>query len=218
MALSNDAISQRIRRFTNDVERGLTLYNTLVSNGYTAAPDSDTATPLRQPDRRDVAQFIFFEIAAKYEAFARDMFQFEVRIRLVDSLSRTEFIMGSVDRGLQGVMGWASPKQLSERAEHLFGKKGFLAKLRQHVGDTTYQRLSMAHKVRNHIAHSGTAAYRNALGSMGIPKSARKGCGPGRALIDYPVSASDDDRWFHRFCEAYTEFATTADRKLDVAG
>lgn len=218
MALSNAAITRRIQQFTDDVNRGLHLYSTLVANGYTAETNSDTATPLRQPDRRDIAQFIFFEVAAKYESLARDLFQVEVRIRLVDSLSRSEYIMGTIDRGLQGVMGWASPKHLSERGEHLFGMNGFFAKLKQHIGDTTYQRLSLAHKVRNRIAHSGTDAYKQALGAMSIPQASRQGCGPGRVLIDYPASADADDRWFHRFCEAYKLFAETADSHLDVAG
>lgn len=61
-------------------------------------------------------------------------------------------------------MGWSSPKQVSERACNLFGRNGFFAKLRKHIGDQPYQRLSLAHKVRNHIAHSGTIiGTRNAL-------------------------------------------------------
>ena len=136
MALSNDAIEKRIDAFAVDLNRATSLYTTVVRNGYTATDDAEYATALRQPDRRDVAQFTFFEVAAKYEALARDLFQIEVRIRLVDSSQRAEFIMGNNDRGLQGVMGWGSPKQVSERAENLFGKNGFFAKLKDQMGET----------------------------------------------------------------------------------
>lgn len=40
------------------------------------------ATKLTNPDTRDAAQFIFFEIAAKFEDFAKFMFQVEVRSSL----------------------------------------------------------------------------------------------------------------------------------------
>lgn len=214
MGLTNAAIDKRIGQFTSDLQRAHDLYATLVCDGYTVRDGSEWATRLRQPDRRDVAQFIFFEIAAKYESLARDLFQVEVRIRLVDSPQRAEHVMGSIDRGLQGVMGWASPKQVSRRAVNLFGKQGFFARLQTRLGDTTYQRLMLAHKIRNRIAHSGTSDYTQALATLAVPKRSRKGCGPGRVLIDYPASAGVDDRWFHRFMNAYESFASTAARQL----
>lgn len=217
MALTDSAIDKRINQFTTDIDRAESLYNTIVLDGYTAPDDAEWATRLRQPDRRDVAQFIFFEVAAKFESLMRDLFQIEVRIRLVDSPQRAEFIMGSVDRGLQGVMGWGSPKQVSDRAANLFGQNGFFARLQHNLGDTTYQRLVIAHKIRNHIAHSGTSAYKSVLGQLSVPQRSRKGCGPGRVLIDYPASAAIDDRWFHRFLGAYTDCSAKAQRTLRVS-
>lgn len=216
MALTNAAIDRRVDQFQKDVNRAHDLYARLVDRGYSVEDDSEYATPLRQPDRRDAGQFIFFEVAAKYEAVARDLFRIEVRLRLTDSQQRAEFIMGSVDRGLQGVMGWGSPKQLSDRARNLFGKTGFFARLESHVGTTTYQRLSLAHKVRNHIAHSGTAAYQKALAALRVPKKSRRGCGPGRVLVDYPSTVSKDDRWFHRFIAAYESLTCEAKESLRV--
>jgi hypothetical protein len=216
MALKKQLIIGRIATFNADAERALDLYQTFVTKGYTRADDAGPATRLLQVDRRDAAQFIFFELAAKFESLSRDLFEFEVRIHLADSPKRVKYIMGNVDRGLQGVMGWASPKQLVDRGENLFGKIGFFAKLETHVGAQTYQRLTLAHKIRNRIAHADAEKYRAALATLQIPKSSRSGCSPGRVLVEYPMTASDDDRWFHRFIASYQSFARIAQTKLRV--
>jgi hypothetical protein len=221
VALSKQLIIDRIETFDTDAKRALALYKTLVTDGYTCSNNAQEATRLRQVDRRDAAQFIFFELAAKFESLSRDLFEFEVRIHLADSPKRAEYIMGNVDRGLRGVMGWASPSKLAERAENLFGKVGFFAKLKEHldhVDNTTYERLVLAHKIRNRIAHSGTKEYREALATLQIPSSARKGCSPGRALVEYPRTAAGNNRWFHRFIAAYRSFARIAQTKLRVPG
>lgn len=217
MELTNALIDRRIDQFHRDAQRARDLYSRLVGRGYSVEDDSEWATPLRQPDRRDAAQFIFFEIAAKYEAIARDLFRIEVRLRLTDSPRRADYIMGNADRGLQGTMGWGSPRRLSDRARNLFGVTGFFARLESHVGATTYQRLSLAHKIRNHIAHSGTSAYQNVLTALRVPRRARRGCGPGRILVDYPSSVRNDDRWFHRFVAAYECLTSRARRHLRVS-
>ena len=214
MALKQKHIDDRVKRFKTDAERASQLYEILVRHGYTANDESEFANPLMAPDKRDAAQFIFFELAAKFESLMRDLFQFEARIKIVDSPNRVTYMMGTVDNGVDGVHGWASPKRLKTRAQNLFGKVGFFARLPEHIPETTLQRVTLAHKIRNHIAHSGTTAYRDALSSLAVPARERKGCGPGRLLTDYPKTASNTDRWFFRFVNAYSEFAEIANKKI----
>ena len=214
LALKQKHINDRVETFVSDAQRALQLYQKLVMCGYTAKEDAEYASPLMQPDRRDIAQFIFFELAAKFESLMRDLFEFETRIRIADSPSRVRYMMGTVDGGTDGVHGWASPKRLKSRGENLFGKVGFFAKLTDHIPGSTHQRVTLAHKIRNHIAHSGTKTYRDALSSLHVPASERSGCGPGRLLIDYPSTAAEADRWFNRFVDAYVAFAETAKLKL----
>ena len=55
-------------------------------------------------------QFIFFEIAAKFENYAMEMFQVEVRSRLRITAKRSEYVMGDLDGGLGSKLGWGSQK------------------------------------------------------------------------------------------------------------
>lgn len=213
---SKKAVRQAVDRFEADLDRALALYDTLVKNGLTnSAPD--TPKPLRQPDRRDAAQFIFFEIAAKYEAFMQDLFVIAIRKKYAVSPSRAEFIMGHPDRGLGGVLGWGSAETLQKRARNLFGKAGFLGQLKSTIGEPGFSRLGLAHTLRNRVAHdTGDARqkYRKALAQLGVPAKSRQGAGVGRVLTDYPVGAPAGDRWFHRFLKAYRRVATKARKKM----
>ena len=157
-------------------------------------------------DRRDVATFIFFEVAAHYESFCHDAFTLEVRKKFAVEPGRAQYLLGSADKGAANIMGWGAPDVIVGRAQNLFGRKGFFSSLELAVGNVVYQRLGYAHKVRNRIAHSGGSAmraYRAILGGLGIPASARKGLGVGRLLMDYPANAATNDRWFARFLAAY---------------
>lgn len=193
-----------IEAMRNDLDRATILFERLAVNGHTKAAGNDP-TLLLQPDKRDTAQFIYFETAAKFEGFCRDAFMLEVRHRLDLMPKRAEFVMGTIDRGLEGVMGWADPKKLQDRAQHLFGKNvGMFARLTDLIGKDKYDRLIQAHIVRNRIAHSGTDKYRTLLNTLQVPRKSRKGTSPGRLLLDYPSgNANANDRWFHRFVACY---------------
>jgi hypothetical protein len=216
VALSKNAVPNRCKQFEADLKRALHLFEVLVHQGQTM-PSGKAARALRQPDKRDAAQFIFFEIAAKFEALIQDLFLIEVRKKLSVSPSRAVFIMGHVDRGLTGVMGWGSVNQVRDRARNLFGKVGFFAHIDTWPGSTAYQRLQLAHTLRNRVAHDtpdARAKYRKALGSLNVPKKSRQGAGVGRVLLEYPLTATSTDRWFHRFLEAYRLVATRARKRL----
>lgn len=123
--------------------------------------------------------------------------------------------MGSSDKGLSGVMGWAAPNVVQSRARNLFGKQGYFARLETHVTKPVYDTLSHAHKVRNRIAHGGPKAvsdYNKILGQLLVPTGSRNGLSVGRLLLDYPNTVAVGDRWFDRFLGAYerviTEFNT----------
>lgn len=218
MPVATNVKRQLVRTMRSEIARAQALYDVFVTNGRTQSTSGQSKS-LRQTDRRDAAQFIFFEVAAKFESFACDAFQLEVRARLDVQPQRAEYLMGNIDRGLQGVMGWAIPTKLRERARNLFGRKGYFARLEDLLGSNVYQRLGYAHKVRNRIAHSGGGAasdYRALLGNLNVPAASRQGLSPGRLLIEYPSTAASSDRWFHRFLQAYENCVTTFNRSLRV--
>src|SRR5262245_7009611 len=110
-----------------EASRARDLYDRMVTNGMTQSAGGQP-TRLLQVDRRDAAQFIFFEVAAKFESFLVDAFEIEVRARLEIQPQRAEYVMGNIDRGLQGVMGWAVPERIRDRARNLYGVNGFFAR------------------------------------------------------------------------------------------
>lgn len=205
MALTQSVIDGLVIRARSNLVRALILYDRFAVDGGTIKPSGDFG-PLLQPDRRDAAQFIFFEAAALFETFCCEAFKIEVRKRFQVSPTRSEYIMGSIDNGLRGIMGWASPTQLQSRGRALNGVAGFFGRLEKNVGNATYQSLSQAHKVRNRIAHSGGKAikdFNGVLAQLGVPQRARKGASVGRVLMDYPLTAPINNRNFHRFIAAY---------------
>ena len=205
MALTQQSIDRLVSRIQNDLDRAESLYVRIALAGATTNDDG-THSALRQPDRRDAAQFIFFEAAAQFETFCNEAFKVEVRYEFEVQPQRAKFIMGNIDRGLVGVMGWASPRVLRSRARALFGKRGFFARMDTRLGDPTYLRLTHAHKVRNRIAHAGGNASKDfnaILNDLGVPPASRRGLSVGRLLMDYPATAVADDRWFYRFIGAY---------------
>lgn len=207
MANVSNAKLAIVQDFDNTRQRAVSLYTTIVANGYTR--NGAATTRLTNPDRRDSAQFIFFELAAAFEDFALNAFQIEVRHRLTVNPQRAIYIMGSIDNELRGVMGWASPTHLQTRARNLFGKNGFFGRLEENITPPTFDLLTRAHKVRNRIAHNGGKAvedYTKILGNLGVPQASRQGLSVGRLLVDYPTGVAATDRWFHRFAAAYDGF------------
>lgn len=206
MALTNAVKNTLITRFQGQINRGRQMYETVVRNGMRqnagAAP-----TNLMNHDKRDAAQFIFFEVAAQFEDFVCEAFRLEVRSRMGVPPRRADYIMGNADRGLDGVMGWGAPKVVRERAMHLFGEKGFFGQLIVHLTEAQYERLIHAHIIRNRIAHSGKKArkaYVDILGQLNVPQPQRQGLGVGRLLSEYPAGAAHiNDRWFHRLLGSY---------------
>jgi hypothetical protein len=160
-----------------------------------------------------VAQFIFFEIAAKFEDHAKFMFQVEVRSRLRITAARSEYVMGDLDSGLNNKLGWGSPQRLKERGQNLFGSSSFFGDLVQKLGQQSYKNLVSAHTTRNRVAHDGGTAqtrFVKLLEGEGIPVNERQGMSVGRFLNDYPVGAAPTDRNFFRYLTAYEEFANKA--------
>lgn len=204
MALTRAVKDRLVTQTKDNLARATTLYTRLALNG--GFRNGQDFSPLMHPDRRDVATFIFFEAAAQYESFCAEAFKLEVRKAFSVQPKYAINIMGSSDRGLAGVMGWASPSVVQERARHLFGKSGFFGRLETILGSSAYNTLIHAHKVRNRVAHNGGNAvsdYRKVLGQLGVPQRSRRGMSVGRLLMDYPIKAAARDRWFDRFLKAY---------------
>ncbi len=211
------AVTATCTTFRSGLDRATDLYERLALRGYTKAAAAEDPGRINQPDRRDVTQFVYFEAAALFEELVREMFSVEVRARFGVSPARAEYVMGSADRGLQGVMGWAAPETLVSRASNLFGKQGFHARLGAQVTQPTYDTLVHAHSVRNRIAHGrgvGKLAkkYAAALTWGHVPQAQRQGCGPGRFLHDYSNPAGT--KFFTAFLTAYRAYADAAENAL----
>ncbi|MBS0633710.1 MAG: hypothetical protein JSS11_17510 [Verrucomicrobia bacterium] len=214
--ITKAAVLAQSEEFVENINRARALYKKIVQAGFTGT-SAATATRLGNPDTRDAAQFIFFEIAAKFENFAKSMFQAEVRSKLQVTANRSEFVMGDLDNGLNNKLGWGSPVRLKERGHNLFGPKSFFGAIVAKLGNVTYNALVSAHTVRNRIAHDGGAAQQKfvkLLEGAGIPPNIRQGMSVGRYLCDYPTGSALTDRNFHRFLAAYEDFANKAGAAL----
>ncbi len=214
--ITKAAVTTEVTAFRSNVNRARDLYQMIVWHGYTGT-SAATVARLSNPDTRDAAQFIYFEIAAKFEDFAKFMFQVEVRARLQVTATRSAFVMGDLDNGLNSKLGWGSPQRLKERGHNLFGPGSFFGNLVNNLGDPTYKTLMSAHTVRNRIAHDGGAAqtkFVKLLEGDGIPGNVRQGMSVGRYLRDYPTGSGRADRNFFLYLAAYDDFATKAGAAL----
>jgi hypothetical protein len=203
-------VQTEVSNFVTNINRARDLYRKIVLHGYTGNAPA-TSTRLSSPDTRDVAQFIFFEIAAKFEDHAKFMFQVEVRSRLQITAVRSSFVMGDLDNGLNNKLGWGSAQRLKERGHNLFGASSFFGNLVSNLGTHTYKTLVSAHTVRNRVAHDGGAAqtkFVKLLEGDGIRPPERQGMSVGRYLRDYPTSATAANRNFFVYLAAYEDFAT----------
>lgn len=205
-------VGSQVTAFKANVARARDLYKKIVLHGYTGT-SAATSKRLTNPDIRDAAQFIFFEIAAKFEDFAKTMFQVEVRSRLKISVKQSPYVMGDPDQGLNNKLGWGSPQRLKERGENILGPTSFFGTLHAALGAATYNQLVVAHMVRNRIAHSGGQAqvkFVKHLNAEGIPTAERQGMSVGRYIHDYPRAASVTNKHFFIFLQAYEDFADKA--------
>lgn len=217
MALKRAVKDRLIADTKNAIARANVLYERIALNG--AVRSGADYAPLMNFDRRDIAAFIFFEVAARYESFCCDAFRIEVRKKFSVEPGRADNLMGSSDKGLAGVMGWASPQIVQDRARNLFGKTGFFGRLAMVVTQPTYDVLAHAHKVRNRVAHSGSKAvsdYNRILNVLGVPAGSRKGLSVGRLLMDYPAGSAVGDRWFNRFVAAYEKVVDEFDARVVI--
>lgn len=217
--ITKAAVTTEVTEFVANINRARELYLKIVRHGYTAPAIPAGSPPIKLPiaDTRDAAQFIFFEVAAKFEDFAKSMFQAEVRSRMKVTATRSEYIMGDLDSGLNNKLGWGSPQRLKERGRNLFGPAGFFGNLIVSISEKTYNTLIAAHTVRNRIAHDGGAALTKFVKLMegeGIAKNVRQGMSIGRYICEYPASSAVTDRHFHRFLAAYQDFAQKAGAAL----
>lgn len=205
-------VTSRVTDFTSGLDRARDLYRKIVLHGYTGA-SAATSARLGNPDTRDAAQLIFFEVAAKFEEFAKTMFQVEVRSKLRVTVSQSPFVMGDPDQGLSNKLGWGSPQKLKERGANLLGPNSFFARIHSGLGATTYNHLVWAHLVRNRIAHSGgnaQAKFVKHLAAEGIPTQERQGMSVGRYIRDYPSGSTPANRWFFVYLQAYQDFSAHA--------
>jgi len=205
-------VTTQVNDFKLNLDRARDLYKKIVLHGYTGA-SAAASVRLTNPDTRDAAQFIFFEVAAKFEEFAKTMFQAEVRSRLKITVKQSPFVMGDPDQGLNNKLGWGSPQRLKERGDNILGSSSFFATLHATLGPLTYNQLVTAHMVRNRIAHSGGQAqtkFVKHLTAEGIPTAQRQGMSVGRYIRDYPTGVSATNRYFFVYLQAYEDFADKA--------
>lgn len=205
-------VANHVTSFKANLDRARDLYKKIVVHGYTGS-SSSAVSKLSSPDTRDAAQFIFFEVAAKFEGFAKTMFESEVRSKLKTTAKQTQFVMGDPDGGLNNKLGWGSPQKLRERGENLLGSKSFFASIHTTLGSGTYNRLVAAHLVRNRIAHSGgqaQAKFVKNLAAEGIAAAQRQGMSVGRYIRDYPAGSTSATNHFVLYLKAYEDFADAA--------
>jgi len=203
-------VTSQCNAFKSNVGRARDLYKKIVLHGYTGS-SAATSARLTNPDTRDAAQFIFFEVAAKFEDFAKTMFQVELRSRLKITVKQCPYVMGDPDQGLNNKLGWGSPQKLKARGENILGPTSFFGALHVALGAATYNQLVAAHMVRNRIAHSGGQAqtkFVKHLAAEGIPTAERQGMSIGRYIRDYPRAATATNRYFFVYLQAYEDFAS----------
>jgi hypothetical protein len=214
---------RRAKRFIGDLQRLSTLFLTAVVAGGTEMRNVNRSNrivgywwgsgtdfhPLRQVDKRELTEAIFFEAAAKFEEFAYDAFLYSVRKRFKVSAAKADYIMGHPDSGTKRVAGWASIPLLKSRGLNLLGAESFFARLDARLNPRLRKLLVLGHLLRNRIAHEGGAS-KELLGLMrffGVPQSQMAGMIPGRFLLEYPPNTRIPSRMIYVLIFAYARFA-----------
>jgi hypothetical protein len=190
------------------IDRARYLARALVTFGRYEKANETTHIPAI--DERDLVAFIFLEVSAKFESFAYLAFQYDVCRWYGITSTRSEFVVGSSDLGTQRVFGWAIPERLSTRGRNLLSKRSIFGNLKESIGEVLYQTLTIAHQLRNRIAHDPAIARTpiNEIAiALGVPPAERRGLSVGRLLREYPVGSTFDESYFEIFLEAYEDFA-----------
>ena len=205
-----------LKKFNRDLLRARTLKRRLVERGRYEDSAGNTRS-LPNHDKRDIAEFIFFEIASQFEHFALNVFTLAARSKFRIQPKRAAYVIGNIDRGLQGVFGWAAPAHIKKRAKALFGPSHFLSKLDSELPPGVWNVLVHAHKLRNRVAHDGsqsTKALSDTLNYLAVPARARRGLSVGRVLLEYKSPAPVDRCMLDAVILAYRMFSRVVARRL----
>lgn len=200
-----------VNEFLEATKRARTLYDRVVVNGYAVKSSGAAPTQLSSPDRWDIAEYIFFEVAAKFEQFVKRTLILEVEKTMQVGRSRAEHMVGSSDTGIHpGMGGWAHVKKMKARAKGLLGATSVYAKLDTHLPNPHAQYLQIAVTIRNRVAHGkGNDKFTEMLKKppMGLTADECRGMNPGMLLAEYPKAAAPSDKWFFRILDAYDRWA-----------
>ena len=206
MTPTRTSLDKTVNAFIGDLDRANKLYNRIAKFGLTN--ESGSADQLIVADRRDAAQFIFFEAAGKFEAFGYESFQIELRHKSKMQPKFATLAMRSID--MRQPSGWADPNMLQSRGKRIAARNAYFRILKTRLGQTTWEYLEWARLVRNRIAHSGQKAapgYIKMLNDMQISTRKRQGLSPGRLLMDYPENSNQTNKYFNRYIRAYRTYA-----------
>jgi len=197
--------------FLEATKRARTLHDRVVVNGYAVKSRGATPTQLSKPDRWDIAEYVFFEVAAKFEQFVKRTLILEVEKTMRVGRSRAEHMVGSSDTGIHpGMGGWAHVKKMKARAKGLLGATSVYAKIDIHLQNPQAQYLQIAVTIRNRIAHGkGNDKFTEMLkkSPMELTADGCRGMTPGMLLAEYPKTAGAADKWFFRILDAYDRWA-----------
>jgi len=205
------AILRERDSFKKAVERAFSLYTKL---SQAQVEENSHLRGLRHPDQRDIAQFIFLDVATQWEAFCVSVFALELKksYRVRDAVA--ERMMGSVDGGR--IQGYADPDRIVERAKVILGASSPWVKLERELGSQVINYLKYGQTIRNFIAHAGIGRGRDKfhelLVQLSISKHDRKGLSAGRLLLNYTDSRGTP--WFRVLLDNYVKVADFVARNI----
>lgn len=208
-----------VAEFLTATKRARQLFERVVKNGYAVkGAGAGKPKPLSNPDRRDLTEFIFFEVAAKFEQFAKRSLVLEVQKTMRVNRTRAEHMVGSSEEGIgQHMGGWAHVSKMKARATGLLGKRSTYARIESLLNNPSAQRLGMAVIIRNRIGHGkGNKSFTEMLGKAPVSLNAaqRKGLSPGRFLAEYPKTAAANDKWFFVLLDTYEKWAAIVNKRI----
>lgn len=198
--------------FKKAIARAFSLYSKLSKAKVEERPNRTRG--LRAPDQRDIAQFIFLDVATQWEAFCVSVFALELKKLYHVRDEVVERMMGSVDGGR--IQGYADPDRIVERARVMLGASSPWVKLERELGRPVLNYLTYSQTIRNFIAHAGIGRgrdkFHNLLASLSIPMHSRKGLSAGRLLLDYTDSTGTI--WFKVLLDNYSTVADFVARNI----
>lgn len=206
------------KEFLAAAKRARDLHERLVKNGHAVKCAGAMPKPLSQPDRRDIVEHLFFEVAAKFEQFAKRTLVLEVQKSLGVNKTRAEHMVGSSSDGIPlGMGGWAHIDKMKSRGTGLLGTTSVYAKADHHLKNPHAQYLQMAVIIRNRIAHgAGSREFTKMLAKAPVQATSaqRKGLSPGKLLLEYPKGSAQNDKWFFRLIDSYERWVKIIERKI----